>query len=315
MLKNNKRDGRIFISYRRSDAKGYAGRLSDSLEDYFGNNRVFRDIEDIEGGAAFGEVIETNIKSADAVIVLIGPTWLSVTGKDNLPRLLAPGDWVAQEIASAIDLGIPLFPVLIEQTPMPRQEELPERLHPILQHNAITISDRTWQYDLLRLGRILSFDIPSENERKVNFIKKLISLSIFSPLAFTSSMLIFNFYTFIEEPFFNTSKQDSDVFDLMEKKGIYQGDYNLLQDWQTVPPVVGISLSLLLIFYIIPFIDKDRQKYLFYSIYTGAIGLFIILILLWPIHDIYEETFIYSGSIIVAIGMLAFMNISGFKVK
>jgi hypothetical protein len=35
------------------DTKGYAGRLSDSLEEYFGNNRVFRDIEDIEGGAAF----------------------------------------------------------------------------------------------------------------------------------------------------------------------------------------------------------------------------------------------------------------------
>ena len=76
---SNIEDGRIFISYRRSDAKGYAGRLADSLEKYFGNKRVFRDIEDIKGGAAFGEVIEENLKSADAVVVLIGPTWLSVT--------------------------------------------------------------------------------------------------------------------------------------------------------------------------------------------------------------------------------------------
>ena len=70
MLQNKKTDGRIFISYRRSDANGYAGRLEDSLEEYFGNNRVFRDIEDIKGGAAFGEVIEKNIRTADAVIVL-----------------------------------------------------------------------------------------------------------------------------------------------------------------------------------------------------------------------------------------------------
>ena len=30
---------RIFISYRRSDAQGFAGRLNDSLNDYFGEGR------------------------------------------------------------------------------------------------------------------------------------------------------------------------------------------------------------------------------------------------------------------------------------
>ena len=41
------KNGKIFISYRRADARGVAGRLGDSLGQYFGDNRVFRDIEDI----------------------------------------------------------------------------------------------------------------------------------------------------------------------------------------------------------------------------------------------------------------------------
>ena len=52
-----KSPGKIFISYRRDDARGIAGRLMDSLSNYFGDGRVFRDIEGIEGGANFEEVL------------------------------------------------------------------------------------------------------------------------------------------------------------------------------------------------------------------------------------------------------------------
>ncbi len=65
-------DGKIFISYRRSDAQGVAGRLNDSLGAYFGHDRMFRDIGDLAGGADFGDVIHGNLGTADALIVLIG---------------------------------------------------------------------------------------------------------------------------------------------------------------------------------------------------------------------------------------------------
>ena len=141
------------------------GCPDDTLEAYFGTNRVFRDIEDITGGAEFGQVIKKNLHSADAVIVLMGTDWLSTTNEDGVRRLDAPDDWVVQEIAVAIKQGIPLFPVLIEGTPMPRFNELPEKLTPLLKYNAITISDRNWHSDVLGLGKIISFDIPSANER------------------------------------------------------------------------------------------------------------------------------------------------------
>ena len=122
-----KAEGRIFISYRRVDAPGVAGRLSDTLSDYFGPERVFRDIENIEGGADFGQVIEGNLSSADAMIVLIGPEWLEATDESGNRRLDRIDDWVAAEVGAALESGGPVFPVLIEGTPMPDADNLPQR--------------------------------------------------------------------------------------------------------------------------------------------------------------------------------------------
>jgi len=73
MFWKKKYQRKIFISYRRADTQGFAGRLSDSLEAYFGENRVFRDIEDIKGGSEFAKDIEAHLATADAVILLMGP--------------------------------------------------------------------------------------------------------------------------------------------------------------------------------------------------------------------------------------------------
>ena len=40
---------------------------------------MFRDVEDIDGGSDFGDVLKDNLADADAVIVLIGPDWLATT--------------------------------------------------------------------------------------------------------------------------------------------------------------------------------------------------------------------------------------------
>ena len=87
MIWSRKKFGKIFISYRRSDTQGYAGRLSDSLERYFGEKRVFRDIEDIKGGSEFAKDIGSSLKTADALIVLIGSNWLSASNQDGTRRI------------------------------------------------------------------------------------------------------------------------------------------------------------------------------------------------------------------------------------
>lgn len=46
----------IFISYRRDDSQGFAGRLADDLTEIFSPDLVFRDVE-IPAGYDFTEVL------------------------------------------------------------------------------------------------------------------------------------------------------------------------------------------------------------------------------------------------------------------
>ena len=66
---------RIYLSYRRMDAAGYAGRLFDHLNHHFGAGSVFMDIGGIAGGEEFSRVIETALNACDVVLVLIGKSW------------------------------------------------------------------------------------------------------------------------------------------------------------------------------------------------------------------------------------------------
>ena len=288
MLSKRKQTGKLFISYRRSDARGIAGRLGDTLGAYFGEDRVFRDIENIAGGADFGNVIEQNLQVADAAIVLIGPDWLSMKGENGQRRLDDPQDWVAQEIAVAIELKKPIFPVLIENTSMPREDELPDKLKPLTRYNALTISDNRWKSDVLRLGKIISFEIPSASERRLDWIRMGISFALFASLSFTAGEISWNFL---------------------------QGKSPLIQLWQSGIPFVVITAGTLLLSTITNLIDVERRGYMYASIASGAVGSFIFFILLLFLNETQEPMVTFFGSIMVGTLMFSFMNMSGFKAK
>ncbi len=288
MRDKRKHTGRLFISYRRSDARGTAGRLSDTLGAYFGDNRVFRDIENIEGGEDFGNVIEEGLQYADAVIVLIGPQWISMRAEDGTRRLDDPADWVAQEIAAAIQLKKPIFPVLVDGASMPRAEELPERLKPLLRYNAISVSDDRWKSDVQRLGKLLSLEIPSANERKLGAINMGISLALFASLSFSSGMVAYNFL---------------------------QGQGQLLQLWQPGVPFVVIIAGSLLLSSIVNLVDDERRVYIQASIAVGALGSLVFFVSLLFLKESQEAIIMFFGATLTGTLMFAFMNMSGFKSK
>jgi TIR domain len=288
MLPKRKQSGKIFISYRRADARGAAGRLSDSLGDYFGDSRVFRDIENIDAGADFGNVIEQNVQTADAVIVLIGPDWLSIKNENGQRRLEDPTDWVAQEISAALQMSKPLFPVLLDNAFMPRAEELPEKLRPLTRYNALSIADDRWKSDVLRLGKIISLDIPSASERKLEWTRAGISFALFASLSFSSGAVCWNFL---------------------------QGRSQLLQLWQAGAPFVVIISSVLALSSIASLIDAGRRRYIYASVLSGALGSLVFFILLLFLSNAQEPVITFFGSTLTGTLMLAFMNMSGFKAK
>jgi len=105
---------RIFISYRRDDSGGWAGRLYDRISQHFGRDHVFMDIDTIEPGLDFVEVIEQAVGSCDALLALIGRQWLTLTDDDGQRRLDNPEDFVRLEIAAALVRNIRVIPVLVQ---------------------------------------------------------------------------------------------------------------------------------------------------------------------------------------------------------
>jgi TIR domain-containing protein len=140
----------IFISYRRHDSAGHAGRLFDGLGTRFGQSRIFMDVDGIAPGADFWKRIHEVIDGCAAVLVLIGDEWLSTSG-DTGRRLDNPEDFVRQEIAAALERNVMTVPILVNGAKMPAEHELPEDLVPLVRLNALELSDTRWRYDLERL--------------------------------------------------------------------------------------------------------------------------------------------------------------------
>jgi hypothetical protein len=142
---------RIFISYRREDSAGYAGRLYERLSKRFGGDDVFMDITTVEPGLDFVEVIEKAVGSCDVLIALIGRQWLTVTDATGHRRLDDPEDFVQLEIATALDRNIRVIPVLVGGATMPHSTDLPNALKKLSRRHALEISDTRFHYDVTRL--------------------------------------------------------------------------------------------------------------------------------------------------------------------
>jgi hypothetical protein len=120
----------IFVSYRREDTRGgIIGRLCDRLEARFGKGSVFVDIEAIPAGFDFRSHIEKVMQDCDVVLAVIGPGWAG-TNSSGSPRIFQQDDWVRTEIETALKRGIPVIPVLVDRSPMPKAEDLPAGLRP-----------------------------------------------------------------------------------------------------------------------------------------------------------------------------------------
>lgn len=154
----------LFISYRREDLPGFAGRLADALEAVFGTENVFRDIEDIRPGDDFVEVIERRLREVDALLVVIGPSWLTAS-RDGVRRLDEADDFVRQEIRVGLESGKPVLPVLIGAGVMPAETDLPPDIRRLARRQAIVLSDSNWTTDVARLVDLLRPLLPARRRR------------------------------------------------------------------------------------------------------------------------------------------------------
>jgi hypothetical protein len=117
---------KIVISYRRSDSDAIAGRIRDRLANRYGGDDIFMDIDSIPLGTDFRKHVHGALSQSDMVIAVIGPKWLGA--RRGRVRIKEETDPVRIEIETALLVGTPIIPVLVDSATMPKPSDLPESL-------------------------------------------------------------------------------------------------------------------------------------------------------------------------------------------
>src|ERR1700730_6952258 len=138
----------IFISYRRNDSEGEAGRLFDDLVGRFGEDSVFMDVSAIEAGRDFRKAIDESVATCGVLLAIIGNNWVDAKNESGVRRLDDPADFVRLETAAALRRDIPVIPVLIRGARMPRPEQLPDDLNDLVYRNGVELTHARWSSDL-----------------------------------------------------------------------------------------------------------------------------------------------------------------------
>ncbi|MCB1801064.1 MAG: toll/interleukin-1 receptor domain-containing protein [Gammaproteobacteria bacterium] len=141
----------VFVSYRRDDSQGFAGRLTDDLADILGDERVFRDVE-IPIGSDFTDVLHRAIAASDALLVVIGRAWATRGSGGFGDRLAEETDWVRTEIEAAFAQRKIVIPVLIGGARMPSADTLPPSLRQLSVLQAAELTDRHWDAEVEALA-------------------------------------------------------------------------------------------------------------------------------------------------------------------
>lgn len=152
--------GARFVNYRTDDAAHPASAVYERLIQLFGTEQVFRDSRSLVPGEHSPSRIRAALRTADALVAVIGPTWLD--HRDNGRRALdLPDDWVRREIATALDRGIPVLPVFVDDTARPPKDRLPADLHGLRQSQAHRIRHQTPGPDIDAIGTALFELVPT----------------------------------------------------------------------------------------------------------------------------------------------------------
>ena len=159
---------RIFLSYRRGDAGGYAGRLTDVLQQHLGPKSVFQDVTAIVPGEDYTAAIDSALSDSDAVLVVIGPGWLNASTAHGTRRLLEADDYVRLELTRALMRDVPVIPVLVGGAALPAATDLPIELRGLSQRQAVMLRDESWHRDVDGLVRSLRGEpaVPVKRRRR-----------------------------------------------------------------------------------------------------------------------------------------------------
>jgi TIR domain len=139
---------KVFISYRRQETAGHAGRLYDAMSARFGEANVFVDVDQVPG-IDFVERITEAVSACRVLLVVMGPRWARLPHGESGLRIADPDDFVRLEVETALRRPeVTVIPVLVGGAEMPDPYDLPQDLRAITQQSALELSDTRWHHDV-----------------------------------------------------------------------------------------------------------------------------------------------------------------------
>lgn len=140
----------IFLNYRRRASRDKALIIRRVLESSLGEASTFLDEESIGPGANWPDALRQAVKDCHILLALIHPDWHKDQEESGARSLDQEGDWVRQEIATALADGKTVIPVLLDgaySEPLPKDpkrfvppktEWLPEPLRSLFDNEAVS---------------------------------------------------------------------------------------------------------------------------------------------------------------------------------
>ena len=142
---------RIFISYRSSDGKKDANRLAEDLNRVFGDEQVFFDKHDLQGGAAWRGAIGEALGQRPVMLLLMTPDLVVAAHPEGGRRIDNADDPIRMELIAAHGHGALIVPLLTEGMVMPGAAVLPSDLRFLAEAHALKLRTDDWTHDLGKL--------------------------------------------------------------------------------------------------------------------------------------------------------------------
>lgn len=143
---------RIFINYRRDDARGSAALLYEHLSRAFGVSNVFMDVDNVMPGQRFDQQFQRALAASEFFIAVIGPRWLDVL---KAKQASGERDYVHDEIAVALKHRVVVIPVMAEGAKLPQEKDLPPKIKMLATRQPHIISQERRQRDIEDLTRAI----------------------------------------------------------------------------------------------------------------------------------------------------------------
>ena len=113
-------------------------------------------------------MVRAAVDKSDVLVAVIGLRWLTLTAANGGRRIDQPGDWVAEEIGTALRRGTLVIPVLVDGAQMPSRDELPPALADLANRQALKIAHESFAADSRRLIETIEEMVSAATPETVN---------------------------------------------------------------------------------------------------------------------------------------------------